>query len=180
MAKADDALIANLNAFTGFARARLGDPDLAADVVQDSLLKALKSAHKPEDKEGAVVWFYRILRRSIIDLYRRAAAREHALKQLESEFSETPSAEDARLVCQCFKRLMPSLPAQYQALLQSIDVDGTPPKEVARTLGISANNLNVRLHRARRQLRERLEDTCRVCSKHGCLDCSCDSARHPV
>lgn len=78
MARAEDALIANLDAITGFARAGLGDPDLAADVVQDSLLKAL------------------------------------------------------------------------------------------------------RLHRARKQLRERLEATCRVCSKHGCLDCSCDAADHPA
>lgn len=174
MAKADDALIANLDAFTGFARARLGDPHLAADVVQDSLLKALKSADQPKDDEGAVVWFYRILRRSIIDLYRRRDVRDRALKRLESDLSDVPSTEAARLVCQCFKSVLPTLPTQYQTLLQRIDLDGTPPKEVASALEISVNNLNVRLHRARKQLRERLEDTCRVCSKHGCLDCTCN------
>jgi RNA polymerase sigma factor (sigma-70 family) len=178
MAIAEDALIANLNAFTGFARARLGDPHLAADIVQESLLKALKSADKPVDEEGAVVWFYRILRRSIIDLYRRRDARDRALKRLEAELSEAPSAEVTNLVCQCFRGLLPTLPAQYQTLLQRIDLDGTPPKVVASELRISVNNLNVRLHRARKQLRERLEATCRVCSKHGCVDCSCDAALH--
>jgi len=180
MANVEDALIANLDAFTGFARARLGDPHLAADVVQDSLLKAFKSADQPNDDEGAVVWFYRILRRSIIDLYRRHDVRERALKRLESEMSDIPSTEDSRLVCQCFKNLLPTLPRQYQTLLQRVDLDGTPPKEVAGALRISMNNLNVRLHRARKQLRERLEETCRVCSKHGCVDCSCDSADHPA
>lgn len=179
MPKAEDALLANLNAFIGFARARLGDPDLAADVVQDSLLKALKSADQPADAEGSVAWFYRILRRSIIDLYRRRDVRDRALHRLESELSQTPSAEDTRMVCQCFKRLLPALPAQYRTLLQRIDLDGTSPKEVASALGISINNLNVRLHRARKHLRERLQATCRVCSQHGCLDCSCHSEQHP-
>ncbi len=180
MAKAEDALIANLNAFIGFARARLSDPHLAADVVQDSLLKALKSADKPADEEGSVMWFYRILRRTIIDLHRRRGVRDRALKRLESELSETPSSEETRLVCQCFQSLLPTLSAQYRRLLQQIDLDGTPQKEVASRLRISMNNLNVRLHRARKQLRERLENTCRVCSKHGCLDCSCDSVDHPA
>jgi hypothetical protein len=34
-------LLENIKEFVGSARKRLGDPELAADVVQDSLLKAL-------------------------------------------------------------------------------------------------------------------------------------------
>jgi RNA polymerase sigma-70 factor (ECF subfamily) len=59
MAKAEDALLENLNAFVAFARKRVGDPEVAADLVQDSWLKALKSVNKPGDGEGAVTWFYR-------------------------------------------------------------------------------------------------------------------------
>ena len=44
---------------------------------------------------------------------------------------------------------------------------------LASALGLTLNNLNVRLHRARQRLREKVEATCHVCSKHGCLDCSC-------
>ena len=58
-------------------------------------------------------------------------------------------------------------------------------EEAARSLGLTLNNLNVRLHRARQRLRGKLEATCHVCSKHGCLDCSCGDehppeARRPV
>ena len=35
----------------------------------------------------------------------------------------------------------------------------------------------VRLHRARKALRLRLEETCRACADHGCLDCTCKAAR---
>ena len=44
----------------------------------------------------------------------------------------------------------------------------------ASDLGITPNNLKVRRHRARRALRARLEETCRICAAHGCLDCTCE------
>lgn len=47
------------------------------------------------------------------------------------------------------------------------------PAAVAADLGITRNNLKVRRHRARKQLRARLEDLCRLCAHHGCLDCTC-------
>ena len=43
MKKVESYLLDNLNEFVGFARKRLGDPELAADAVQESLLKALKA-----------------------------------------------------------------------------------------------------------------------------------------
>ena len=36
MAKTEDALTEKLNAFVAFARKRTGDPELAADLVQDN------------------------------------------------------------------------------------------------------------------------------------------------
>jgi RNA polymerase sigma-70 factor (ECF subfamily) len=173
MAKAEDALIENLNAFVAFARKRVGDPELAADLVQDSLLKAIKSADQPLDGEGAVAWFYRILRHSIIDLYRRRDVRERAMERLQDELPEAPAPATERALCQCFKRLLPGLPEQYRDVLQRVDLDGKSPGEAASALGLTLNNLNVRLHRARQRLREKVEATCHVCSKHGCLDCSC-------
>jgi hypothetical protein len=36
MAKAEDVLLQNLNAFVAFTRKRAGDPHLAAELVQDN------------------------------------------------------------------------------------------------------------------------------------------------
>jgi RNA polymerase sigma-70 factor (ECF subfamily) len=44
------------------------------------------------------------------------------------------------------------------------------------TLGLATNNLTADLHRASQRLRAELTQSCRVCSKHGCLDCTCDPA----
>ena len=43
MAAMGSQLLENVREFTSFARKRLGDPELAADAVQESLLKALRS-----------------------------------------------------------------------------------------------------------------------------------------
>lgn len=179
MESAPDAILKNLQTFVAFARKRLGDPYLAEDVVQESLVKALASARQPKAEPDTVAWFYRILRRSIIDLYRRNDARTRALQRLEKELPDEPTASEERLLCQCFKRLLPAVPEQYRELLQRVDLDGDDVAAVATELGLTKNNLTVRLHRARKHLREQLSRNCRACSTHGCLDCTCgDSPAH--
>lgn len=167
------AFIRNRAAFVSFACKRLGDKALAEDVVQDSLLKALKASRPPDHEAEFVTWFYRILRRSIIDVYRRHDARAKALERFRNDFDEIPAPEDQRVICQCFRRLLPEMPESYRDVLRRIDLDGQPPLEAAAALGLTLNNLNVRLHRARGKLRQLLQRTCRTCSSHGCLDCTC-------
>ena len=176
MSHVEQALLKNLRTFVAFTRKRVGDPHLAEDIVQESLLKALRSDRKPAPNEDVMAWFYRILRRSIIDVYRRHVVRDRAFERLRAELPEEPDAGAERLLCQCVKRLLPGLPQQYQDLLQRIDLDGASPKEAASALGLTINNLNVRLHRARQRLRAGLEKSCKICSRHGCLNCTCDTA----
>lgn len=169
----EEQLLQQLDAFTAFARARVGDPDLAADVVQDSLLKAVKSAPQLRDDESVTAWFYRTLRRTLIDLYRRRSANQRALERIEQELNAPADAEEERTVCACIESLMPTLNPDYAELIRRLDLNQQSVEQVGADLGLNANNLRVRHHRARQQLRERLEQTCRLCAKHGCLDCTC-------
>ena len=173
MQRIEEHLLKELDTFTAFARSRVGDSHLAADVVQESLLKAVKSAGQLRDDESVTAWFYRILRRTIIDLYRRRDAAQRAVERLESELSLPPSAEEERTACACVESLIPTLKPEYGELIRELDLSGKSPEELAAKRGMSANNLRVRHHRARQQLRERLESVCRLCAKHGCLDCTC-------
>lgn len=167
-------LLQELEQFTNFVRSRVNDPHLAADVVQDSLLKAVKAAEQLRDDESVTAWFYRILRRSIIDLYRRRATNHAALERLEHELDSPPDNEAERVACGCVATLIPTLNPDYAELIQRLDLGGETPEQVGTALNLSANNLRVRHHRARQQLRERVEQTCRMCARHGCLDCTCD------
>ncbi|HWQ90322.1 MAG TPA: sigma-70 family RNA polymerase sigma factor [Clostridia bacterium] len=174
MAGIEKPIIENLQTFVSFARQRVTDPHLAEDLVQESLVKALGAEHQPPDSESVVPWFYRILRRSIIDLYRRNDVRNRGLERFTQQLSEAPNEEDQHLLCQCFKRLLPAIPAQYQEVISRIDLEGNDLSQVADEWGVTKNNLTVRLHRARKHLRDALEKNCKACSRHGCLDCTCD------
>jgi RNA polymerase sigma-70 factor (ECF subfamily) len=174
MTSVEDAILKNLQVFVAFARKRLGDHHLAEDVVQESLIKALAADRHPETDEETTTWFYRILRRSIIDVYRKQGARSRALERFEKELPETPNAEEERELCQCLRRLMPLVPEQYRTLLEEVDLKGEDTGEVAEKLGVTRNNLTVRLHRARKHLRDALSQNCRACGTHGCLDCACE------
>jgi len=176
MARVEDAIIRNLQTFVAFARNRLGDHHLAEDVVQESLIKALTADRHPETDEETTTWFYRILRRSIIDVYRKQGARRRALERFENQLPETPGEEDERELCKCFRRLLPLVPEQYRELLEEVDLKGKEPDEVAARLGVTRNNLTVRLHRARKHLQKALSQNCRACSVHGCLDCTCEES----
>jgi RNA polymerase sigma-70 factor (ECF subfamily) len=168
-----DALLQHLNAFVGFARSRTGDPELAADLVQECLLKAMRADHVPDDDEGIVTWFYRVLRHAIIDAHRRRETRDRTLKKLALQWPESLEPDDEKNLCQCVMKLLPTLPEGDAELLRRIDLEGESPTDIALARNERVNTLNVRLLRARRKLREQVERTCRTCSTHGCLDCDC-------
>ena len=176
MARVEDAILKNLQVFVAFARKRLGDHHLAEDVVQDSLIKALAADRHPDTDEETTTWFYRILRRSIIDVYRKQGAQRRALERFKKELPETPGEEDERELCKCFRRLLPLVPAQYRELLDEVDLQGKDPDDLAVAMGITRNNLTVRLHRGRKHLRDALSRNCGACSVHGCVDCSCQDS----
>lgn len=68
---------------------------------------------------------------------------------------------------------MPTLKPEYAALIEELELTDSDPARVAERLGITLNNLKVRRHRARQALRKRLEETCRTCAEHRCLNCTC-------
>lgn len=172
VAPATEPLLAHLEHFVGFARRRLGDPDLAAEAVQESLARALAHAGEIRDEDRLVAWFWRILRNTIADQGRRHGAAATAAARLAHE---PPEADDETEACACLHALLPSMKPEYAELIQRLDLRPEPPEQVAVSLGITRNNLKVRHHRARQQLRALLEQTCRLCAEHGCVDCTCDS-----
>lgn len=47
MASMNEMVLKNLKTFVAFARKRVGDPHLAEDLVQESLMKALGADRRP-------------------------------------------------------------------------------------------------------------------------------------
>ena len=161
--------------FLGYIRRRVHDPELAEDILQDSLLRALRAAPQLRDEDRLVPWFYRVLEHAIVDAYRRRGTERKHLGGPLPDDRELPAMEpeEEAALCECFRALVPTLKPEYAELIERLDLGGETPEAAAARLGITPNNLKVRRHRARQALRQRLEATCRTCAEHHCLDCTC-------
>jgi RNA polymerase sigma-70 factor (ECF subfamily) len=156
-----------------FIRSKVSDPQAAEDILHDSLIKAMGALEQLDDVDKLVAWFYRIVRNAIIDRRRRRQTEAKYVDKYAREAELHESLEERAEVCQCFRELIPTLKDEYQVMIDRMELGEAESARVAEELGITANNLKVRRHRARRQLKERLEETCGECAARGCRDCTC-------
>lgn len=170
-------LVENHRRFLAFVERRVGSRQDAEEIVQSAFVRGLERGDQIEDQGRAVAWFYQVLRNAIVDHWRAKGLATRAEDALKGEWHDavTPPPELESEICGCFEPLLPTLKDEYSEILQRVDLRGERPVEVAEDLGITANNAMVRLHRARRSLRDALVRSCRTCAEHGCLDCSCGS-----
>jgi len=163
--------------FLAYIHKQVDDPEPAEDILQDALLRAVRSAPELREQDRLIPWFYSILRNAIVDTYRRRSVEQRHVRPLgDIELTLEPQEDDERVLCACFEALIPTLKSDYAELIRGMELRGDSTEATAQRLGITPNNLKVRRHRARQALRSRLEDTCRTCAEHGCLDCTCQRA----
>ncbi len=165
--------------FLRFFRRRLARAEDAEDALQDFSIKAIRSAGTLLDDERIDAWLARVLRNTLTDHYRRRAARQRAEAAYAVEPRETavgpeavgPEAEPTP--SRCLHDLLPALRPDYAQIIRSADLDEAPRERIAAELGLTANNVGVRLHRARRALKSRLEERCAGCPEGGFRSCGC-------
>ena len=171
-----NVLLESHRKFLTFLERRTGSHEAAEDILQAAYAKAVEQEDALQ-QETVVAWFYRLLRNALIDYYRRQDVERRALEARSEESIATavdgPGLE--RTVCECFRDLLTTLKPEYSEILQRVDLGESSVSDAARSLGVTANNAGVRLHRARLALKARLEESCRTCATHGCLDCTCQN-----
>lgn len=166
-------------AFKAFLVARIGSEAEAEDILQDALMQAFRHGGEIADSGKATAWFYRVLRNAIVDHYRsRDAVRRRndtlgqTLAALAEDFAAVPPAWKKQ-ICGCLTHVIGTLHPRQATLLRRVDLDGESVQAAAKALGLSPNSASVTLHRARRELRARLEVFCGACADDACLDCHC-------
>lgn len=170
-----EALVGNHRAFLRFLERRVGDRAIAEDLLQESFVKGVERGGQLRDGESATAWFYRTLRNSVIDHYRRTGVAHRGLEGFarELEVLLAPDGDLKEAVCACVKALAETLKPEYAEALQRIEVDGMSVEGYASEIGIQPGNAAVRIHRARAALRKRVIASCGTCAEHGCVDCTC-------
>jgi len=145
------------------ARRLVGDPHLAADITQETLIRAWKALPNFRGDSALSTWLHRITVNTAWTQKRRA--RRHVASPLD-ELMEVaaPMGSDhpemAGEVLELRERLRQALDALPEAQRQVVvlkDVYDWSHAEIAESMGISVSAAKVRLHRARARLARHLE-----------------------
>lgn len=162
--------------FLRFLNAKVHDEELAEEILQAAYLKAAQKAGAVRDGESAVAWFFRLLRNAVVDHHRLGQRHERLRARYASERAVIVNPDELHAVaCQCVSSLVPQLRPDYAQAIRRVDLDDVTVPQLATEQGITPNLAGVRLHRARRALRDKVQSVCGACATHGCRDCSCRS-----
>lgn len=130
----------------------------AEDVVQDTMIQALKSFHRFQPGTNCRAWLTTILQR-IVSNRRRAAGRSIVVDDPDDRIAQTvpfippvPQELTDELVLGTLRRL----PMPFQEVILLCDVEDLSYKEAAEALAIPIGTVMSRLHRGRAQLRAEL------------------------
>jgi RNA polymerase sigma-70 factor (ECF subfamily) len=151
------------------------DSTEAEDLTQEALLRAHDKLGTLQNPSKMLPWLYRIATNVSYDRFRQASFKHRPLSldqkldgDAEANSVETVADAEPRLdlameqeeMGDCVQRYLAGLSDQYRAVILLHDTQGLTNPQIAEMLGVSLATVKIRLHRARKRLREALGDAC--------------------
>ena len=134
------------------------DPQLASDITQEAISRALKKAHQLREEQAVGAWVYRILMNCWTDRYKADRHFESlAEEELPGENSPIEEYERDDLVSRV-RRALGRLPFEQRQIIALVDLEGFSYSQVADILQVPIGTIMSRLCRARRQLKQYLNE----------------------
>lgn len=137
-----------------FAITLAKNSDLADDLVQDCLERALRKRHLWHRRGSLRSWLFRMLYRTHLDHHR---GRRRGELSADSEFVDTvvsqPPNQEHRVECQNIGAALDLLPEQQRVAVLLVALEGFAYDEAAEIMKVPIGTVRSRLSRARQALR---------------------------
>ena len=140
-----------------FALSLTRDPDLAGDLVQDTIVRAIEKADQYRGSAHLGAWLRRILHNLAVDRGRRAA-KEILVEEVEEQWRDDDYTVDPAVVAERtasreeLEDALVRIPFIYRTALILHDVEGWTSSQIADVQGIGLSAAKQRLRRGRMAL----------------------------
>jgi RNA polymerase sigma-70 factor (ECF subfamily) len=150
----------------------VGSPDEARDAAQEAFVRAYTSIRDFDPRQPFAAWVLRIARNHCIDLLRRrrptlALVPENRGESLDPGVAPEPAdhfamggeqALQEREAQRDLDKAIASLPNRYREVIALFHVQHKSYADIASTLGVPMGTVMTWLHRARKELRQKLAE----------------------
>jgi RNA polymerase sigma-70 factor (ECF subfamily) len=142
-----------------------GSHATADDVLQETLVKIARGLPGFEGRSSVKTWAFSIATRVATDHFRRPEFKARIVGIDETVSLPVSDSEiEGQLVVEemtdCVRGVIDGLPGEYRTALVLHDLEGLTAAQVAEVSGCSLANAKIRIHRARRRLKQALENEC--------------------
>jgi RNA polymerase sigma-70 factor, ECF subfamily len=140
------------------AYAQLRDSDRAGDAVQEAFLRAWQELPRLNDPARFGGWLMQIVRNAAIDLQRRARPTTSVFPDLAARESDPAATAAWSDTADRINAALAALDDSTRAVVTMRYYDGMSSKQIAELLDMSPAAVDMRLSRARQDLRSQLAD----------------------
>jgi len=149
--------------------------DEAEDLTQVVFLKVNEGLTDFRGEAKLSTWIYRIATNTAVSRTRSCSYRDG--RALDPEAAEVDATEDINMwtgetppdvdqtlvrreISDCIRSVVEQLPENYRAVIVLSEYEGMRNSEICDILNLSLDTVKIRIHRARKKLREALEHQC--------------------
>jgi RNA polymerase sigma-70 factor, ECF subfamily len=154
MRKMNATLSIYMDGLYSYAMVLTGDATVAADLVQETYVRAMMPIGRPREDSNTKAWLYTILRNIRLNQVRQQRTRPRLLADLVIETAKDPHAlHVSKLEVEQLREAITRLPLEFREIILLREYGELSYQEIAALLDCPPGTVMSRLARARSKLR---------------------------
>jgi len=142
-----------------FLYSRVSDHAQAEDLLQEVFLKALREGARFCALNNTRAWLFRVTRNALTDHHRTHKVHGDLPEDLPQVIDID---EPVVYLSRCLPIALKSLHKEDRDIIEHCDLEGMEQKEYSKLKGLGLSAAKSRIQRARKRLKEELDDACNV------------------